>query len=81
MPVFKLQLHLGHFTRTGNTILLSDVADIENVARLARAGSATKLLGQCYRIFIEIFATCCRYWGHQAWLHIEPPVPSVKLLV
>ena len=52
--------------------LLSDVAGID-VARVAEVGSATKSLKNIHRV--ELFVTCCRYWG--TWLHVQPHSTSV----
>ena len=41
------------------------------------AGSATKLLGQCYRIFIELDFLQHAAGIGDTWLHVQPPLTSV----
>ena len=70
---------MRYFYFTGNT-LLSDVAQIVRSECRARVwpwvGSATKLLGQCCRIFIDLnFLQHAADFG-DTWLQVQPPLTS-----
>ena len=67
------------FTRTGDTTFLSDVAGIvkPECCRLCNKIAGT-VLQNIHRT--ELFATCCRYWGHLATLS-QNRLEDVKLAV
>ena len=57
LPInLRLHVHVGHLLAlaTQHFFLLLQGSRNENVARVARASSATKSLGQCCKIFIEL---------------------------